>query len=398
MLRIEMLPAAQGDCLWVEYGTAPNTRVVIIDGGVRATATTLRNRIARACKERDVETLDVELIVVTHIDNDHILGIIELLKDPSSRVRAKDIWFNGRPQLAGLPPLPPGWKRKKKRSPQHDDLLGNDDDTGITPLTTPADLLGPAEGDELSKLLGAGTLPWNQCWTGSAVMVSEQGTLPVVTLDGGLNLTLLGPNLARLHDLCAVWSDVLGGAEDEETEVHPEWSPVDLLGRGDKWPPVWNEGEKPDPSVTNGSSIMMLAEYDAHALLLTGDAHASDISDALDRLRNDRPTLTSPLQLAAFKLSHHGSDKNLTQVLLEKIDCDRYLVSTDGTSHRHPDQQALLRILRYSKRDPQIMFNAFSNTTQPWGDSKRDVVAAGFRNYEPCYPDDPAWGYVLELD
>ena len=101
MLKLQMLPAACGDCLWLEYGTGTAKRVVIIDGGLTETATALRQRIETARLERGIDTLEVELLVVTHIDNDHILGIIELLKAETPGLRVKDIWFNGRPQLDG---------------------------------------------------------------------------------------------------------------------------------------------------------------------------------------------------------------------------------------------------------------------------------------------------------
>ena len=80
MLRLEMLPAACGDCLWLEYGDGAQAGIVIIDGGLRETAQVLRKRIDKARRARGVETLEVELLVVTHIDNDHIVGIIELLR------------------------------------------------------------------------------------------------------------------------------------------------------------------------------------------------------------------------------------------------------------------------------------------------------------------------------
>lgn len=79
--------------------TASPPRVVIIDGGLRETAKILGARIDAA----RTETLEVELLVVTHIDNDHILGIIELLKSPPLAMRVKDVWFNGRQQLMQLP-------------------------------------------------------------------------------------------------------------------------------------------------------------------------------------------------------------------------------------------------------------------------------------------------------
>ena len=78
MLRLQMLPAGCGDCLWLEYGPPGESRIVIIDGGVSDTAKALRRRIETALQEREATVLEVELLVVTHIDNDHILGIIEL--------------------------------------------------------------------------------------------------------------------------------------------------------------------------------------------------------------------------------------------------------------------------------------------------------------------------------
>ena len=77
MFRVEMRPAACGDCLWIEYGTPPATHIVVIDGGVGATAKDLANRIAQARAERGVDVLDIELLVVTHIDNDHIGGVLD---------------------------------------------------------------------------------------------------------------------------------------------------------------------------------------------------------------------------------------------------------------------------------------------------------------------------------
>jgi hypothetical protein len=130
--------------------------------------------------------------------------------------------------------------------------------------------------------------------------------------------------------------------------------PADLLGRRDTWPPVWKDKEQHDPSAANGSSIMLLAEFGNHALLLAGDGHAPDLATALERLSSERHPASAPppVPLAAFKLPHHASEKNLSRAVLETVDCTRYLISTDGSGHGHPDHQALLRILRYSRRTP----------------------------------------------
>ncbi len=412
MLTLQMLPAGCGDCLWLEYGTGAAKRVVIIDGGLTETATALRRRIERARQERGIEKLEVELLVVTHIDNDHILGIIDLLKAETPGLHIKDIWFNGRPQLMSLPKPPAdsgrggGRRPRKAKSTGPADLMGgagdSDDVEGadqaeldVATLPSAADLLGPQQGDQLSKLLAARSLPWNKhvLWKGGAVMIPASGALPSVTLEGDLKLTVLGPNIERLYKLCTVWSDILGGTE---ADAPSSSAPDDLLGRRDTWPPVWKDGEGTDPSAANGSSIMLLAEYGDKKLLLVGDGHAPDLAVALDRLRAER-RMTTPLPLSAFKLSHHASENNLTREVLGKIDCGRFLVSTDGSVHRHPDHQALLRILRYVTRRPELLFNYRVDTTRPW-DEKKSAVTRKFQDYETRYPTDPADGLILSVD
>jgi hypothetical protein len=208
-----------------------------------------------------------------------------------------------------------------------------------------------------------------------------------------LRLTLLGPTLARLYKLCVAWPDVLG-CIDEPTATETA-VPADLLGRRDSWPPVWTDKQQRDPSKANGSSIMLLAEFDDQALLLAADGHAPDLATALERLCRERDIASMRLPLAAFKLPHHGSQKNLNRAVIEKTDCRRYLISTDGSGHHHPDHQAVLRVLRYSSQSPELLFNYDSDTTRPWGDSKADVLKAGFQDYQAIFPDNPADGMIL---
>ena len=408
MLTLQMLPAGNGDCLWIEYGPPGARRVVIIDGGVRDTVDVLQDRIDAACRERSSASLDVELLVVTHIDNDHILGILELLKARPA-MRVKDVWFNGRPQLIKLPrpqavDVSNTTARSNRRSNRPADLMGGADDEeddesaefdDPDAMPSPSDLLGPQESDALSALIATQGLPWNThgCWKGGAIMVPDSGCLPVATLDGDLRLTLLGPTLARLYKLCAAWPDVLGGID--EPAATGTVVAADLLGRRDTWPPVWKDEEQRDPSKANGSSIMLLAEYDDQGLLLAADGHAPDLAAALERLCHERNVASTRLPLAAFKLPHHGSQKNLSRAVIEKTDCRSYLISTDGSGHRHPDHQALLRVLRYSSQAPQLLFNYDADTTRPWRDSKADVVRAGFQDYQTSFPDNPADGLIL---
>ena len=56
------------------------------------------------------------------------------------------------------------------------------------------------------------------------------------------------------------------------------------------------------------------------------------------------------------KISHHGSRKNTSNELLELIKCRKFLISTDGKQHYHPDKESLSRIICSQER-PCLIFN-----------------------------------------
>lgn len=96
MFTIEMLPAAHGDCLWIEYGSGQEVRRVLIDGGPAHTYPALRKRILHL----PVNQRHFELLIITHIDADHIEGVVRLLQDAQAlNCQFERIWFNGREQL-----------------------------------------------------------------------------------------------------------------------------------------------------------------------------------------------------------------------------------------------------------------------------------------------------------
>src|SRR4029434_6210661 len=96
--RGTLLLALHGDCIWIECGEDGNTHHVLIDGGPVAAFPALRARVEAIPKERR----EVELLVVTHIDADHIDGIVKLLRHPEAELKYREMWFNGWPQLSGL--------------------------------------------------------------------------------------------------------------------------------------------------------------------------------------------------------------------------------------------------------------------------------------------------------
>lgn len=348
MLRLEMLPARHGDALWLEYGESTNPRRLLIDGGPRSRLTT--RRLAERLRRR----ADLELLVVTHIDADHISGILALLEDESVPISPRDVWFNGWHHL-------------------------------------PTDVLGAQQGEALGGAIRGRRLPWNEDFDEGPAMVPDDGRLPELELADGLTLTLLSPTRRQLADLRPVWkrevekAGLVPGVAAEKAAAQP-----DLLGDKPIDPRrLAQESFVEDRSEANGASLAMLAEFAGKKILLTGDAHGGVLAEGLRRLVRQRGVDT--LVIDAFKLPHHGSKYNLSPEVLGLVECEHYLISTNGDIFRHPDPVAMSRIV-VGRDEVALHFNYRSDTTERWASSH---LQRRFR-YRTIFPAE-AEGLVVEF-
>lgn len=325
-----MLPARQGDCLWIEYGPPEAPHQLIVDGGPEHSDVLLAE-IRRRLAASTSGTLHIDLMVVTHIDNDHIGGVLRLIENWPDGLSIGDLWFNGYRQV----------------------------------LAAQADLLGAAQADRLSKLLEDSNLPWNLSFGGKAVAIPPSGKLPAFKREDELCLTLLGPDRPSLQRLLKEWDKAKSG---EPAPDEAEGRPEDVLGRKDPWPPdiarLAAAPFEPDTGAPNGSSIALLLDYGGKRILLAADAFAGQLLAALDRLE----PAEERLRLDACKLSHHGSKKSTSNELLRRLNCERWLISTDGSYFGHPDAQALARIIVHGGREPELIFNSRGEYALRWSE------------------------------
>jgi hypothetical protein len=111
---------------------------------------------------------------------------------------------------------------------------------------------------------------------------------------------------------------------------------------------------KADGSKTNATSIAFLFEYEGVRILFTGDGDEAKIVESIRPLAEAEG---GRLRLDALKVPHHGSAGNISQKLLDLIDCPRYLISTNGDRHEHPDPVAMARILVHGGKQKELVFN-----------------------------------------
>ena len=383
MFRIEMLPAAHGDALWITYGSPDDPRYILIDGGMRYTYDNLRTRILALPPGHR----RLELLIITHVDADHIEGCIRLLQDEKLDLDIREIWFNGQPQLDGLP------------DPANDQL-------------------GPEQGEFLGALIrqyedATGRPVWNTSFDGKAVMVPDSGDL--LSRDfNGLKLTIVSPGLGQLFKLKDEWDHVMAEAGFEPGNVQEallrladrtELAAPDVLGGHEEadesefdeasdavdFSDVLGESEAAfgsDNSPANGSSIAVIAEWEGKRYLLSGDAYAPVMAASLGRmLAQDNLATGSTLEtvnLELFKLPHHGSVSNISAELLALIKCRRYLFSSSGKIFGHPHDRTVELILEkhQARGKPQLFFNYRSGRTERWGNAADQAS----RRYEAFFP------------
>ncbi|MCK7559379.1 MBL fold metallo-hydrolase [Chitinophaga sedimenti] len=91
MLEVTFYPATYGDCIWITYGNPSKPRHILIDGGTGGTSVYIANRL----KELEASEQQLELVVVSHIDRDHIEGLLRVFEKYGGVFNTKDFWFNG---------------------------------------------------------------------------------------------------------------------------------------------------------------------------------------------------------------------------------------------------------------------------------------------------------------
>ena len=369
MFRIEMLPAGHGDGLLISYGDQTMPHHVLIDGGPfyayrnarLAEQKTLSRRIRRLIDEGG----SLELMVVTHIDADHIESPVRLLGSKPPDLEIGDIWFNA-------------WKHLRPQAEKP---------------------LGPLQGEMLSGLIRRHRLRWNAALGGGAVALKSDEPLPEVTLPGGLRVTLLSPSAHALAALSHEWKKELARAgldpdcPDEALERLKEsrLKPDDYLGAPSVNVDVLAEEPfEGETGLANGSSIAFIAEYEGKRCLFAADAHAPVLRQSISQLL--AKSGASRLRLDAFKIPHHGSKSNLNTELLDLIDCPRYLISTNGSYFGHPDRAAIARIIAHGG-DPVLCFNYRSEESAVWDDADLQEQYG----YRTRYGDETLGGLIVDL-
>lgn len=108
-----------------------------------------------------------------------------------------------------------------------------------------------------------------------------------------------------------------------------------------------------DASVSNGSSIAFILNSFGRKFLFLSDAHCDVVTDAVLKLGY---SVNNPLLVEFIKISHHGSDYNIDDKLLNLVNTNHYIILADGTKSNLPSKRCVARIVK-TNANSTISFN-----------------------------------------
>jgi len=341
---IKFLPALNGDSIFIKI----DDYLMLIDGGY---VNTYREFIKPELMRMNSQGISLNHVVVTHIDKDHISGVIKLiienLKTPF--VKIDNIWHNSFKHIKQFNP-DIEFSGKSVRELKIDYNLREEE-------TVTTKDISAVQGSTLASVLLESNYNWNYEFDGKAVSVDNGA---IVNLTDTIILKLLSPTVKKLSALNLDWKKELyqkGFSTSEDLEGFSELAFESIvanqkeqksLKKKDISSSSLNVDELAnsiffeDDASANGSSIAFIIEYEQKKLLFLADAHPSII---IDNLRLHYEEQDFPIYFDVIKISHHGSQKNTSAELLTMITSRQYVFLTNGKTHNHPDKETICRII-----------------------------------------------------
>lgn len=310
MCKIKIFAVNSGDCMSIKYkGTDDKYHNIFIDCGFAGTfASTLEKEVIDIKSKGET----IELFVLTHTHQDHIGGISRFIKKYGNDDIIDKYWFNGGRLLLNL-----------DESPK----------------------ISINQGYELEKYL----------------IKNKNGNKDKIVFKRndedifGAEVCVIGPNEEVLNKFLSTWSKDYSILGEKISTALCDWG-IDIKDFNLE---IFDEDDCDD----NKSSIVLLFTFNNKKILFLGDSAPSEVVKSLRVMGYSKE---NRLKLEYLKVSHHASRGNTSNELLEIIDCNKFIISTNGAnSYKFPHKETFARILRHELRDInekiQFIFNYDTN-------------------------------------
>ena len=315
-MKIKFLKANNGDSILISFSDTKNgKRNILIDGGPGKTYEFKNKKEKRTAGDLQIVISEIkerkekiDLLILTHVDDDHIGGILKWFqKDKEAKKFIDEVWFNSGRTI---------FKEFGK-----DDIKENLIPLNIERNTNTSIGQGVTFEDYIEN---------NNLWKKEVIKVGQQ------IEKYGLTFKILSPSDENLKNLLRKWKK-----EKPKTLTSPNKNDysytINQLIDADTF--------AEDNAIHNGSSISFILTYRDKYFLFLSDSHPNTIINSLALLKY---TTKKPIKAELVKISHHGSKANTSYELLNMIDSENFIISSNGDVHALPDKRTLSRIINHS--------------------------------------------------
>jgi hypothetical protein len=361
-MELRIFQSDKGDCILLESKTG---ELVLCDGGMSASLKEHVRDELSLLRDADPPRA-LELVYVSHIDSDHISGVLQLLKDEVEWRVYDHHQASGTPIKKPRVPRPPVIKGILHNAFR--DQIGQNQKaieqmlaatapslfaTAVPQLVDAAREMQDIatsipEALQVSRLVSADALdiPVNRppgAHGPARLLFAGQ---PTDTFSvGAMRFTLVGPTKSELESLRDGWQTWLRENKERVRKLRAELkrrvesfaagaldgSPFDLRD--------WNGiPDHEGVSAPNVASLMYLVEEDGKTLLLTGDGQQDFILAGLERIG----VLADGggAHLDVLKVQHHGSENNMDKEFARRVSAKHYVFCGNG-EHGNPDLRVI---------------------------------------------------------
>lgn len=289
----------------------------------------------------------IDYLIVTHIDDDHIRGLISMLEKRHDLV-IKHILYNC---YQRMPNNPQQWDDKMKANVKR--VMGN--------LPIVIDMLEYKVSSESAKTLAEAILSneqWRNAWKREYITDKSKP----IELENGLgHLLFLSPSKTSLDAVDLLyrklfWEKLYKQKEEDYNDEETIYEALIRCYSENRLPKddvkinstdlsiqsLMRSAENPlrPASITNMSSIAFIWELEGHRILFLGDACPLQVCKSLSEKYAE---MTKPILFDIIKVSHHGSAENTSNELVATADSEQYFFT--GKTKTAPAMHTLARII-----------------------------------------------------
>ncbi|MFO0832326.1 MAG: hypothetical protein U0637_10875 [Phycisphaerales bacterium] len=350
-MKLTILPSDKGDCLILQGKDGSS---ILIDGGTPESYRAEVRAFWASWTQKNGGTID--LAYVSHIDQDHIGGMLQMFDDIASwRVYDHQKNDGGTRPAFPRPPTP----RDLWHNSFHDQVgrnsgpiesmlaasaasLSNSTSPAIRDLARAYQEIATSipEAIRLSRRASPQQLgvPLNRHFGGRLGMV-RTGARAIRM--GSLTVSVIGPFSRDLDALRDEWNTWLDGNEQQVERLRKQaekderllGSAAGRLGLGDE--ELGNRGKVTTPNL---ASLMLLVEEDGKRVVLTGDGHHAEVERGLEAAKVLKKGAGAHVDV--LKVQHHGSEHNTSRDFARRLTADHYIFCGNG-EHQNPDLRVL---------------------------------------------------------